>query len=285
MDEAERRALLLPAVATEELVSRYLRAALVLRQLIAGAVTRGALGTAAQRRKQLAAVERALVSLQSSTRGLAAVSIAAGYQIGSVEADQSIEIALPDSIASPLLEPAFAAGANQNTVKALQAATERKLDNAIAQVGRSAEDVFRRVALEEVGTGVAAGLGRRETSARIADRLAGEGIAAFVDRAGRRWKLDTYARMVARTTQREAASLGTADRMAQVGLDLVKISDHDTKTPICKPYEGKVFSLSGRTRGYKKLDRSPPFHPNCEHVMGAAAENVALAREVLAAAA
>lgn len=284
MDGTERR-ILLRSAATEELVAQYERAARVLRSLIAGAVRRGALGTATQRRRQLAAVERALGDLSSATRGLAAVSIAGGYQLGATSADASAREALPSAVVEPLLEPAFASGANRGTVRALQLSTERKLDGALTQVGRSVEDVFRRVALEEVGTGAAAGLGRRETSSRIADRLAGEGIAAFTDRAGRRWKLDTYSRMVARTTQREAASLGVADRMGQVGLDLVRISDHDTTTPICKPYEGNVFSLTGRTRGYKKLDRPPPFHPNCEHVMGAAAENLSLALEALAAAA
>lgn len=270
----EERLAQLPAAATAELIVQYERAAKMLRSLIAGAVRRGALGTAEQRRKQLAAVKRALADLERRTAGLAAVSVLGGYRVGAQFADLSAEAALPASVTDRILEPEFAGGANRQAMQAMQLATERKLGAAIVQVGRSAEDVFRRVGLEEVTLGVGAGLERRETSRRIVDKFAGEGIGAFVDRGGRTWKLDTYARMVARTVQREAASLGTLDRMSQVGLDLVKVSDHNTKTAICKEFEGKVFSISGKTRGYKKLKRPAPFHPNCKHVIGAAAENL-----------
>lgn len=52
------------------------------------------------------------------------------------------------------------------------------------------------------------------------------------------------------------------------GIDVVKIIGgewHDC--PICKQYENKKFSLTGRTKKYPKLSIFPPFHPNCSHII------------------
>lgn len=84
---------------------------------------------------------------------------------------------------------------------------------------------------------------------------------------GRNYDPKYYSELVARTRGREAQSLAAVDTVRQYGQDLVKISSHNTPTPECQEYEGKTFSLSGETRGYTVLDRYPPFHPNCRHVI------------------
>lgn len=275
----------LPGVAAEELLLQYERAARLLRSLIANAVQREALGTARERRKQLAAVNALLAELRANTNGLAVLSIAGGYRNGAASADRSMLDVLPSDVARELIEPTFASGTNRAAVQAMQAETEQKLRQSVRTVGRSVDDVFRRVALEEVTLGTAAGLTRYETSRRIARELAEEGLTSFVDRAGKRWKLDVYAAMVARTTQREAATLGVVDRMAQVGLDLVTVSKHKGSCDVCKDHEGKTYSLTGRTEGYELITVFPPFHPNCRHVLAAAKENLAAALDLVAAAA
>jgi hypothetical protein len=271
---AERSIARLPEVATVEIVAQYERAARLLRSMIANAVRRGALGTANEQRKQLAAVNRLLLQLRASMNGLATLSIAGGYQIGAQSADVSMLEALPPDVAEKLIEPRFANGANKAAMQALQAATEQRLQESVRTVGRSVDDVFRRVGLEEVKLGTAAGLTRRETSNRIVSKLVDEGLTSFVDRAGRRWKLDVYAGMVARTTQREAVTLGVVDRMLQIGLDLVTVSKHAGSCDICKDYEGKTYSLTGHTEGFEVMTVFPPFHPNCRHMIGAAKANL-----------
>lgn len=95
-----------------------------------------------------------------------------------------------------------------------------------------------------------------------------EGVTGFEDRAGRRWKLSTYSRMVARTTSREAVSIATRNRLVEVKRPAVQISDHDTETPLCEIYEGKTFTLDRKVEDrYPLLKVLPPFHPNCKHVM------------------
>lgn len=145
-------------------------------------------------------------------------------------------------------------------------------------LGRRFDDAFRAAALAQVAEGAIALDTRRQVSAALANRLIREGtttaLTGFVDRAGRRWTLESYTAMVARTTTREAMSSSTAARMAEHGIDLVTISQHSHAADLCTPYEGRTFSLSGGDPTYPELDRRPPFHPNCRHVMAPAGANL-----------
>lgn len=82
---------------------------------------------------------------------------------------------------------------------------------------------------------------------------------------GKMWRMNKYSKMVARTTLRTAQSKATEDLCQQYDNDLVEISDHGTDCEICQPYEGRVFSINGKTPGYEILDEFPPWHPNCQH--------------------
>lgn len=146
-------------------------------------------------------------------------------------------------------------------------------------VGRRLDDPYRSAALETVGQGFVAQDTRRQVTAQLARRLVNEGttdaLAGFVDRSGRRWSLEAYTSMVARTTTREAVSRGTVNRLAEAGQDLVEISSHPHTADECTAYDGRTFSLEGKTPGYDQLDQLPPFHPNCLHVVTPAAADLA----------
>lgn len=148
-------------------------------------------------------------------------------------------------------------------------------------IGRLEPDLFRTAGLQEMASMVATGAGTWESSARLAARLRREGITAFVDKAGRKWALHTYADMVTRTTRRQAEILAvlTGDEVQ----DLYKISAHGTTCPVCAPLEGRVYSKSGENPDYPplsaafgKIDPKGPedltntylnIHPNCLHVL------------------
>jgi hypothetical protein len=87
----------------------------------------------------------------------------------------------------------------------------------------------------------------------------------IVDRAGRVWLPQNYATMYARTRGREIENEMAVRQMNDFGIDVVQISITPTKTPICKKYVGKYFSLTGATEGLPVLPFKPPFHPNCVH--------------------
>ena len=91
-----------------------------------------------------------------------------------------------------------------------------------------------------------------------------QGFTALVDRGVKSWALDTYAEMLVRTHVIKANGEGTRNRLLENSVDLVEISSHTSSCPICQPYEGNVYSLTGRTDGYDKAPELP-IHPNCRH--------------------
>jgi hypothetical protein len=74
---------------------------------------------------------------------------------------------------------------------------------------------------------------------------------------------ESYSQMLARTRTRDAQSSATIQLSLDYGVDLVQVSDHNTKTPICIPYEGQIYSITGKSKTYPRLEESAPFHPNC----------------------
>lgn len=89
----------------------------------------------------------------------------------------------------------------------------------------------------------------------------------YIEVKGKRWSMRKYSRLVARATLGQAQTGATLDLCNIYDNDLVQFSSHGTTCEICAPYEGRVFSLSGRHPVYPKLDAIPPheLHPNCEH--------------------
>ncbi len=103
-----------------------------------------------------------------------------------------------------------------------------------------------------------AGQIRTELGSRISENN-------LIEINGKQWDARAYADMVARTTIRDAQTAATLDLCREYDNDLVEVSSHDTECPECAPYEGQIYSISGKNPNYPPLDAAPPFHPNCEH--------------------
>lgn len=231
-----------------------------LEQLVRDALERGAQGTEAYRREQLAAVRRELARLQDRAVPMSAEAAQHAYSVGARAADQVL--------GRP--ELAFS-GIHRDALEVLADNIANRLNEAAVTVGRRTEDAFRRIGLQETAAGIATGAARREVSEALMRRLIDEGVTdattGFVDAGGRRWPLDTYAEMVARTTTREAVSQGTANRLEEAGDFAIEITQHANSCKICIPYQGRAWALPGhQVEGLKTIDRLPPFHPNCRHV-------------------
>ena len=87
---------------------------------------------------------------------------------------------------------------------------------------------------------------RLQASQHVLDRLLADGVRGFTDSAGRQWSLESYTEMAVRTVTGQAAVAGHVDQLAQAGLDLVVVSDSPRECPLCRPWEGKVLSVSGQ---------------------------------------
>ena len=71
-----------------------------------------------------------------------------------------------------------------------------------------------------------------------------------------------------RTGTANAAVQGHQDKLVENGQDLVIISDAPRECPLCRPFEGKVFSLSGTDPKYPPLATARAgglWHANCRH--------------------
>ena len=255
--------------------------------------------THAYRERQLQQAHALLDQLHQQAGQVAPIIIGRSYGAGLVAVDATVGPgrltgrfgrvhtraveAIAANMTSSLQANAERARVNVATVFARAAAIEGALPASgrvagVQFIGRRIDDPYRRVALNAVGEGIVSLDTRRQVSAQLVRKLINEGVTdavtGYVDRAGRRWPLDVYARMVARTTTREAMTAGTMNRLTEHGLDLVTISSHDHKADECTPYDGNTYSLSGNAAGYELLPESPPFHAGCLHVLTPAAANL-----------
>lgn len=232
-----------------------------LERLVREALERGAEGTAGYYASQLQQVKKVLSGLQDAAVPAAAQTAAIAYSSGLQAAEATITG-----------RPAVAfTGVHQQAVDVLADNLVSKLNEAAVTVGRRTEDAFRRAALRQAAVGIAAGQARREVQASLMARIIEDGVTdaltGFVDRAGKRWPLDVYSKMVARTTVREAVTQGTLNRVRERGGDRVTISSHANPCDVCAEFDGRTFLLD-------ELTDVPPFHPNCGHVLTPAAANL-----------
>ncbi|WND36930.1 phage minor capsid protein [Streptomyces sp. BB1-1-1] len=156
---------------------------------------------------------------------------------------------------------------------------------------RAVVDGFRAIVAEVTATPLL-GIGTRRQAAQDAmRRFADRGITSFVDRAGRRWALTSYAEMAVRTSVARAATEAHARTLTDAGIELVIVSDAPRECPLCRPWEGRVLTLTGpdsertvevehaiedgrmvpvRVAGSLEAARVAGLqHPNCRHSVSA----------------
>lgn len=143
-----------------------------------------------------------------------------------------------------------------------------KIKTATKLFTRSSYKVYNRV-IRETLVGTLEGKELRRASAQKAlNRYASRGISTFVDKGGRSWDIASYTEMATRTGLIQTRVQGHVDRIREHGGDLVRVSEHSDTCPKCEPWQGKILSLSGSTKGYPTLDEAISaglFHPNCSH--------------------
>jgi hypothetical protein len=127
----------------------------------------------------------------------------------------------------------------------------------------------------------------RETIRELRDELrtvAGDRIT-IVGRGGvfREFDVGYYASLVARTKTRQAHEVARHGRLADLGLDLVRVVGRVSNN-FCTEFLGMVFSLSGRHPRYPALSElpggGPPFHPQCSKSTAPFVEELADADEL-----
>lgn len=117
------------------------------------------------------------------------------------------------------------------------------------------------------------GMSGRKAVSEIVKGWAEQGLPGFVDAAGREWTPEAYASVLTRTSGTQCATESQLARMQELDMDLVEISSHVGARPGCEPYQGKIFSLSGKSSQCPALSDTTYGQPdglfgiNCRHVM------------------
>lgn len=234
-----------------------------------------------------AAVERVLALVADRAPDLIHEMLAAAYRSGQGVATRDVPAALlrdaPDLAGAAETIPRIA------VVENLAAALVADVGARHADVLRHVLDVYRSVIQQATAVSVAGGMTRRQAAQWAYARFVDQGVTSFTDSRGRSWRLSSYVEMAVRTVTQRAAVQGQTDRLARLGVDTVIVSDSPRECPLCRPWEGKVLSISGRQRGRVELPsmvgqgavtvdiagsveearRAGLQHPNCTHSLRA----------------
>lgn len=139
-------------------------------------------------------------------------------------------------------------------------------------VGRQIEDTLRDIGLTKASTKFATGQTIKELQKELKQKLVDEGIGGILAKNGRVIPYKSYANLLARSIVAETQNTSVLNVAKEHKHDLVKMSDHKTACEVCKKYEAKIYSISGKDERYPYLKSIPGFnkgynniHPNCRH--------------------
>jgi hypothetical protein len=85
----------------------------------------------------------------------------------------------------------------------------------------------------------------------------------YVQAGSRKMEIEDYVETVARTRMQDAITDATIYTALGYGLDLVMVGIRAACPQICMPYIGRIYSISGKSTAFPRLDARPTFHPNC----------------------
>jgi hypothetical protein len=224
-----------------------------LLERMAADLERDAVATAGYRNRRVQVLRAELSALQDRAIPTATGLVTNAYVTASTQTTRSVGLAAVD----------FGTGLHAEALTILADNMASALNGAAETVGRRVADIYRREGLRASARLFAEGTSRSAASGILTQSLTAQGIGSFVDAAGREWTLGSYSRMAIRTTTSEAATQGVVNACLDSDIDLMEIAVADP-CPICAPYDGNIYSLTGTTPGYEPLDDQPPFHPNCE---------------------
>ena len=174
--------------------------------------------------------------------------------------------------------PDFGAWTTRDELAANTAKTKFNayLTDAINTARQHMQSEIQKAAMQATEEAILKGQRTQAMQDNLIKMLADRGIEAVpYVRSGKQcyMQLSSYAELVARTTEHEIRNTANLNLGARIGNDLVHMSEHWGSCPICAPYQGRVYSISGADTRYPYLYSTPwsmmyqNFHPRCRHVL------------------
>lgn len=150
-------------------------------------------------------------------------------------------------LAQRLPQIATLPGSSAQAVGALVFDLNSRLDAMNWRITRYPQDAYQRIISMTAPNTLLGTTTGRIGQQRAVQRFLAEGITGFVDRAGRNWRIGSYAEMAGRTAVNRAYQDAGVWRMQQSGLNLVTIVGSASACKKCAPWIGKILSTDGTT--------------------------------------
>ena len=246
--------------AQEKLLEQYDNALKRLLRRIKSLEARGS--WAGVERRMVAEIRKAVQQLDKAAAANMSAVARNGWRQGVRGAESALRMSVP-----------LGGGLNTAMMNYIAANAVDSMIQANHYFGRHWEDEARKIGLETVSQKSATAQTVKQAAAAMVHRMEAEGWTSFIDKGGRKWPLDTYAKLVARTTTREASNTSTIETCRAADSDLVLITVIPNATcAVCAAVQGRVFSISGKDKRFPGLFDLPGFrdgfktlHPNCRH--------------------
>lgn len=231
--------------------------------------------------REVAAIERAAEASPARATPSPARP-ATGATLGAAQAPQATPLDMvrtgqPDRRALPAARRAVEQ-ATEAMSRQMQTAAAHTVTRTVGQYEAVVRDVARAQLAGEANA--------LQVQQRALNEWARKGLPAFTDKAGRTWSNQSYSEMLTRTVTKRAYQDAAHATLVAEGFDLVIVSSHPNPAPMCQPFELKVLSLSGATRGIVQVPSATTGelvtvevtasmaeaeaagyrHPNCRHV-------------------
>jgi hypothetical protein len=222
-----------------------------------------------------AQAEAVLEKLMTDTPAAATEAVGKAVNRGAAVATADIAAAAQ----APLVAGAGMATVDSFAAAAVAAELTGTLSNTRRQIFRSVDDTYRRVIADVTSNALLGAQTQRQAAETALQRFSRAGITGYTDGTGRRWEMTTYVESATRTSLMNAATEGHTQRLESYGFDVVVVSDVPQECERCRPFEGKLLTLSGKTVTVTdSKGKAVPviatlsqakgrglFHPNCRH--------------------
>lgn len=143
-----------------------------------------------------------------------------------------------------------------------------RLTATLPRILRFADDAYRAAAIDEAVTGIVHDKLTHPAAQHTAWRkLTERGITGFTDRAGRQWNLSSYVEMATRTGVQHAFNAGHLARMVRAGVEQFTVPSDGHPCPLCKPWQGRVLTVSGPSPTIEEARIAGLWHPSCKHTL------------------
>lgn len=173
---------------------------------------------------------------------------------------------------------------NEGKINAMIRSVENDFAKQEHAILRQMDDVYRKT-MFETQVHLASGTQTIGQAIDSATRnFLAQGITAIPYANGRMVNIRSYAEMAARTALQRATFAGGGAKRDEWGIHTVVVSSHMNSSPLCLPWQGKVYIddvYSGGSAGtdskYTALSvaiKAGLFHPNCRHNMSTFFEGI-----------